>query len=107
MIRLFEHYIPHAALLLGRLDLGLLVSAREVAWQWRAHQTGMDLGDFGGRGVALLGTARGEKLEASFATVAYIAMGDDPRVVEEAIPFLNFVILPQTLRVILWPEGAR
>ena len=57
MIRLFKHYIPHAVLLLGLLDLGLLVLASEIAWQWRAHQIGMDLGDFGGRGLALLGTA--------------------------------------------------
>ncbi|NCP14575.1 MAG: TIGR03013 family PEP-CTERM/XrtA system glycosyltransferase [Sphingomonadales bacterium] len=57
MIRLFKHYIPHAVLLLGLLDLGLLVLASEVAWQWRAHQIGMNLGDFGGRGFALAGTA--------------------------------------------------
>ena len=57
MIRLFKHYIPHAVLLLGLLDLGLLVLASEAAWQWRAHQIGMNPGDFSGRGVALVGTA--------------------------------------------------
>jgi hypothetical protein len=107
MICLFKHYIPHAVLLLGRLDLGLPVLAGEAAWQWRAHQIGVDLGDFGGRGVALLGTALGEKLASSFATVAYIAMGDDSRMVAEAIHFLDLVILLQTLWVILWPEVAR
>jgi sugar transferase (PEP-CTERM system associated) len=57
MIRLFKHYIPHAVLLLGLLDLGLLVLASEIAWQWRAAQIGMDVGALGGRGWALLGTA--------------------------------------------------
>ncbi len=57
MIRLFKHYIPHAVLLLGLLDLALLVLASEIAWQWRAAQIGMDLGELGGRGWALLGTA--------------------------------------------------
>lgn len=57
MIRLFKHYIPHAVLLLGLLDLGLLVLAGEIAWQWRAHQIGMDPGTFEGRGFALVGTS--------------------------------------------------
>jgi len=57
MIRLFKHYIPHAVLLLGLLDLALLVLASEIAWQWRAAQIGMDLGEFGGRSLALFGTA--------------------------------------------------
>ena len=57
MIRLFKHYIPHAVLLLGLLDLGLLVLASEIAWQWRAAQIGMDLGELGGRSMALFGTA--------------------------------------------------
>jgi len=57
MIRLFKHYIPHAVLLLGLLDLGLLILASEIAWQWRAAQIGMDLGELGGRSMALFGTA--------------------------------------------------
>lgn len=57
MIRLFKHYIPHAVLLLGLLDLGLLVFASELAWHWRAAQIGMDVGALGGRGWALFGTA--------------------------------------------------
>jgi hypothetical protein len=57
MIRLFKHYIPHAVLLLGLLDLGLLVLANEIAWQWRAHQIGIDLGEMSGRSLALFGTA--------------------------------------------------
>lgn len=57
MIRLFKHYIPHAVLLLGLFDLGLLVMASELAWQLRAHQIGMDLGAFANRGIALGGTA--------------------------------------------------
>ena len=42
MIRLFKHHIPHAVLLLGLLDYGLLVAASEVAWQARANQIGVD-----------------------------------------------------------------
>jgi len=57
MIRLFKHYIPHAVLLLGLLDLGLLVLASELAWQLRGHQIGMDIGAISNRGVALVGTA--------------------------------------------------
>ncbi|HEY6963673.1 MAG TPA: sugar transferase, partial [Erythrobacter sp.] len=57
MIRLFKHYIPHAVLLLGLLDLGLLVLASEIAWQWRTHQIGMDGGPFSERAFALFGTA--------------------------------------------------
>jgi sugar transferase (PEP-CTERM system associated) len=57
MIRLFKHYIPHAVLLLGLLDLGLLVLACETAWQLRAAQIGMDAGAFANRGLALFGTA--------------------------------------------------
>jgi len=57
MIRLFKHYIPHAVLLLGLLDLGLLVAASEAAWQLRANQIGMEAGAIGTRGIALVGTA--------------------------------------------------
>lgn len=57
MIRLFKHYIPHAVLLLGLLDLFLLILASELAWQWRAHQIGMDAGALTGRSFALFGTA--------------------------------------------------
>lgn len=68
MIRLFKHYIPHAVLLLGLLDLCLLVAASEVAWQWRTHQIGMDTGTFSERAPALLGTA-------SVIWLAMIAVG--------------------------------
>jgi sugar transferase (PEP-CTERM system associated) len=57
MIRLFKHYIPHAVLLLGMLDLVLLILASETAWQLRAGQIGMEMSHFGGRWVALVGTA--------------------------------------------------
>jgi sugar transferase (PEP-CTERM system associated) len=68
MIRLFKHYIPHAVLLLGLLDLGLLVIASEVAWQWRTHQIGVDTGTFSERAMALAGTA-------SVIWLAMIAVG--------------------------------
>lgn len=57
MIRLFKHYIPHAVLLLGLLDLSLLVIAGEVAWQWRAHQIGIAPGAVGERWLPLFGTS--------------------------------------------------
>ncbi|PLK26016.1 TIGR03013 family XrtA/PEP-CTERM system glycosyltransferase [Novosphingobium sp. TH158] len=44
MIRLFKHYIPHAVLLLGLFDLGLLGLAGELAWRLRADQIGIDIG---------------------------------------------------------------
>lgn len=68
MIRLFKHYIPHAVLLLGLLDLGLLVLASEAAWQWRTHQIGIDTGTFGERAFPLFGTA-------SVIWLAMIAVG--------------------------------
>mgnify|MGYP001792030130 FL=1 len=57
MIRLFKHYIPHAVLLLGLLDLALLVVASELAWQLRAAQIGMDLGPLDTRWIELIGSA--------------------------------------------------
>ncbi|MFM7348838.1 MAG: TIGR03013 family XrtA/PEP-CTERM system glycosyltransferase [Erythrobacter sp.] len=68
MIRLFKHYIPHAVLLLGLLDLGLLVLACETAWQWRTHQVGMAPTPFADRAFALFGTA-------SVIWLAMIAVG--------------------------------
>ena len=44
MIRLFKHYIPHAVLLLGLIDIGLLLFAGELGWRIRASQLGLDLG---------------------------------------------------------------
>lgn len=44
MIRLFKHYIPHAVLLLGLIDLLLLYVAGEAAWQLRAQQLDIDMG---------------------------------------------------------------
>ncbi len=41
MIRMFKHYIPHAVLMLGIFDFGLLVAAAETGWVLRAHQIGM------------------------------------------------------------------
>jgi len=57
MIRLFKHYIPHAVLLLGLLDLALLIVASELAWQVRAHQIGIDPGVFEDRWMPLVGSA--------------------------------------------------
>ncbi len=57
MIRLFKHYIPHAVLLLGLLDLALLMLASELAWQLRAHQIELDLGPLSDRWIPIIGSA--------------------------------------------------
>ena len=49
MIRLFKHYIPHAVLLLGLIDLVLLITAGDYAWRFRADQIGLVVGPFGDR----------------------------------------------------------
>jgi len=49
MIRLFKHYIPHAVLLLGLVDLALLLAAAEFAWRLRAEQLGIGLNDLTAR----------------------------------------------------------
>ena len=41
MVRLFKHYVPHAVLLLGLVDVVLLLVAAEAGWVLRAHQIGM------------------------------------------------------------------
>lgn len=57
MIRLFKHYIPHAVLLLGLIDLVLLYAVGEVAWQLRAQQLQIDGGRIGERFGSLLAFA--------------------------------------------------
>lgn len=44
MIRLFKHYIPHAVLLLGLIDVVLLALAGEAAWRLRAVQINIAVG---------------------------------------------------------------
>lgn len=44
MIRLFKHYVPHAVILLGLIDLVLLYLAGDLSWRVRASQIGMDPG---------------------------------------------------------------
>ena len=41
MVRLFKHYVPHAVLLLGVVDIVLLMLAAEAGWVLRAEQIGM------------------------------------------------------------------
>ena len=57
MIRLFKHYIPHAVLLLGLVDLLLLVVAGELAWIARASQAGIETGPITDRIVPVSGFA--------------------------------------------------
>ena len=64
MIRLFKHYVPHAVLLLGLLDLLLLIVAAESAWLLRAHQIDMDVDPITSRVGPLL----------SFAVALQLAM---------------------------------
>ena len=64
MIRLFKHYIPHAVMLLGLLDLILLCGAGEIAWQLRASQAGIDIAPLAERVVPVVG----------FAVVVWTAM---------------------------------
>lgn len=64
MIRLFKHYIPHAVMLLGLLDLILLCGVGEIAWQLRASQAGIDVAPLAERLVPVVG----------FAVVVWTAM---------------------------------
>ncbi|MDE2403538.1 MAG: TIGR03013 family PEP-CTERM/XrtA system glycosyltransferase [Sphingomonadales bacterium] len=64
MIRLFKHYIPHAVLLLGLVDLALLITAGDLAWRVTAGELGVGLGQFDTRIWPLAG----------FATVMLTAM---------------------------------
>lgn len=56
MIRVFKHYVPHAVLLLGVIDLALLLLANNFAWELRASQIGMDPGSIAQRlpGIGLI-----------------------------------------------------
>ncbi|MCT8003215.1 TIGR03013 family PEP-CTERM/XrtA system glycosyltransferase [Sphingomonas sanguinis] len=49
MIRLFKHYVPHAALLLGLVDFVLLMAAAELGWLIRARQIGYPPGSLSER----------------------------------------------------------
>lgn len=44
MIRLFKHYIPHAVILLGLIDIALLLAVGDASWRLRASQIGMNPG---------------------------------------------------------------
>ncbi len=46
MIRLFKHYVPHAVLLLGLVDIVLLMVTAEASWVLRAWQIGMAITPF-------------------------------------------------------------
>ena len=68
MIRLFKHYVPHAVLLLGLVDVALLMLAGELGWVIRARQIGIDPGHFSTRLVQLFSFA-------SLIEMAMIAVG--------------------------------
>ena len=71
MIRVFRHYVPNAALLLGLLDLILLVAAAEAGWVIRARQIDMLVEPIGTRVPQLLAFA----LTLQIALVAVGAYG--------------------------------
>ncbi|MGH6785847.1 MAG: TIGR03013 family XrtA/PEP-CTERM system glycosyltransferase [Novosphingobium sp.] len=70
MVRLFKHYVPHAVLLLGLIDLALLLLAGEAGWRLRAGQIGIDPGSAWARGGQLAGFA-GVLLAAMAAVGVY------------------------------------
>jgi len=49
VIRLFKHYVPHAVLLLGLVDVVLLMVTAEASWVLRAWQIGMTITPFTAR----------------------------------------------------------
>jgi len=49
VIRLFKHYVPHAVLLLGLVDVVLLMVTAEASWMLRAWQIGMTITPAGSR----------------------------------------------------------
>ena len=49
MVRLFKHYVPHAVLLLGLVDIVLLMVTAEASWVLRAWQIGMAITPFTSR----------------------------------------------------------
>ncbi|HEU0067065.1 MAG TPA: TIGR03013 family XrtA/PEP-CTERM system glycosyltransferase [Sphingomonas sp.] len=71
MVRLFKHYVPHAVLLLGFVDVLLLIASAEIGWVVRAHQIGMPVGTFLDRMPQLLSFA----LALQLALVAVGAYG--------------------------------
>jgi sugar transferase (PEP-CTERM system associated) len=68
MIRLFKHYIPHAVLLLGLIDIALLFFAADFGWRMRAGQIGIESGEIATRFWQLSGFA-------GIMLVAMIAVG--------------------------------
>lgn len=70
MIRLFKHYVPHAVLLLGLIDLALLFLAADFGWRLRASQIGIDAGGMTSRFWQLAGFA-GIMLSAMVAVGVY------------------------------------
>ena len=73
MVRLFKHYVPHAALLLGLVDAGLLLLAAEAGWVVRAHQIGMEVTSFASRLPQLLSFAAA--LQVSLVAVGAYGVG--------------------------------
>ena len=73
MVRLFKHYVPHAVLLLGLVDVALLLLAAEAGWVVRAHQIGMHVTPFTDRLPQLLSFAAA--LQVSLVAVGAYGVG--------------------------------
>jgi len=70
MIRLFKHYVPHAVILLGLIDVALLLGVGDFAWRLRSSQIGIDSGSIAERAWQLVGFA-GVVLTAMIAVGVY------------------------------------
>ncbi|MES2492285.1 MAG: hypothetical protein V4579_03280 [Pseudomonadota bacterium] len=85
MVRLFKHYVPHAVLLLGLLDVLLLLAAAELGWRIRAAQIGHTGAQFIDRSRADRLRQLSERPECCYAIAGYVGMSDQSPVIAEAI----------------------
>ncbi|HEX4847923.1 MAG TPA: TIGR03013 family XrtA/PEP-CTERM system glycosyltransferase [Novosphingobium sp.] len=70
MIRLFKHYVPHAVLLLGLIDVALLFFVADFGWRFRESQIGIESEALASRFWQLTGYA-GIMLMAMIAVGVY------------------------------------
>jgi lipopolysaccharide/colanic/teichoic acid biosynthesis glycosyltransferase len=89
MIRVFKHYIPHAVLLLGLEEEPPYYAERRMV------KPGLT-------GWAQVNHPYGASIEDSRQKLEY-----DLYYATNYTPFLDLLIMLQTLRVVLWQEGTR
>ena len=126
MIRLFKHYIPHAVILVGALDLLLLYLAGDLSWRLRAAQIDMDPGAIADRfwqlagfssvmltAMLAVGVYGPEALRSMRYATARLLVAVSFGII--GLTFVDFLTgggtfwrsTLQTLRVVIWNEGAR